>query len=367
MCAFDPDPARRLRPMFDAAETARCRAALARAADLRYYTTSEAALDVDDVRRAMGYERINVHGSSYGTRAAWAYAARFPQRVRSMTLHGPAPPGFHLPVPFARGLDAAIDGVVAACEADYACTARFPSLAADVTKAFEQIRVQPAPVTVKDAAGVEHAGEITRAELAEAVRYLLYTVGGAANLPLFLTRAASGDYSLVAQASVDNRRRLDEQMSRGMFLSVTCAEDVPFIDDVVIRTSSRGTRLGDYRMRQQMAACREWPRGTAKWWRGPSGKEKPAGADAPAPLAVPALVLVGEFDPATPAEWARRAMALLPNGRLVVVPHGAHAFDRLGFGDCVARVSSDFIARGTAKGVETACIALAKRPPFTLQ
>lgn len=353
--------------MFDPAEASRCRQTLERAADLRYYTTSEAAADVDEVRRALGYERINVHGSSYGTRAAWAYAARFPQRVRSMTLHGPAPPGFYLPAPFARGLDTAIAGVVSACGADDACAGRFPNLVADVTKAFEQLRAKPARVTVKDASGADREGEISRTELAEAVRYLLYTVGGARHLPLFLTRAAAGDYSSIAQASIENRRRLEQQLSRGMFLSVTCAEDVPFLDDEAVMNSSRGTRLGDYRVRQQQAACEGWPRGAGKWWSGPPAGDAPGSGDEPAPIDVPALVLVGEFDPATPAEWARRAMPLLPNGRLVVIPHGAHSFDRLGVDACLSRVITDFVTRGAANGVETSCVALAKRPAFILQ
>lgn len=360
VCGFPRDPVKRLEPMFDPALSAACRAKLQRSADLRFYTTSDAALDVDDVRKALGYERINLHGSSYGTRAAWAYAARFPDRVRAMALHGAAPPGFLLPLPFARGLDAAIDGVVAACAAEPACAARYPSLRRDVARAFDRLRDKPARVMVSDEGGEPREGWLTRRELAEAVRYQLYAVGGAANVPRLLTRAAAGDYTPIAQASVINRRRLEEQLNRGMFLSVTCAEDVPLMSEAAIRASSRGTRLGDYRTRQQVAACRDWPRGESRWWAAPASPGKPA------PIVAPALVLNGEFDPATPPEWARRAMALLPNGRLVIVPGGAHGFDRLGVDACIARVIVDFFDRGAAKGVETSCVAAAKRPPFTL-
>jgi len=361
VCGFPQDPVTRLEPMFDPALTAACRAALQRAADLRFYTTSDAALDVDDVRKALGYGRINLHGSSYGTRAAWAYAAKFPDRVRAMALHGAAPPGFLLPLPFARGLDAALDGVVAACAAEAACAARFPSLRRDVARAFDRLRDTPARVMVHEQGGEPREGWLTRGELAEAVRYQLYTGTGAANLPRLLSLAAAGDYTPIAQASVLNRRRLEEQLNRGMFMSVTCAEDVPLMREPQIRAASRGTRLGDYRTRQQIAACRDWPRGEPRWWAPPDGR------DTPAPVAAAALVLNGEFDPATPPEWARRAMTLLPNGRLVIVPNGAHAFDRLGVDDCIARVIVEFFARGTAKGVETSCMAGAKRPPFTLQ
>lgn len=119
---------RRVSKMFDRAEAAMCREALEAGADLRFYGTSDAVLDADDVRRVLGYRRINLHGSSYGTRTAWVYAARFPSRARAMLLHGPVPPCFYTPLPFGRALDASLAGVVAGCMADPACASRFPSL-----------------------------------------------------------------------------------------------------------------------------------------------------------------------------------------------------------------------------------------------
>lgn len=47
-----------------------CRARLERNADLRLYTTEVAVDDLDEVRQALGYGRINVYGTSYGSRVA---------------------------------------------------------------------------------------------------------------------------------------------------------------------------------------------------------------------------------------------------------------------------------------------------------
>lgn len=360
-CETPRDIIERLRPMFDAAQSAACAKKLSASADLRFYTTSDAALDADDVRRALGYARINVHGSSYGTRAAWAYAARFPSRARTMLLHGPAPPGFYLPLPFARGLDAALDGLVALCAREAACAARFPSLAADVAKAFDRLRAGPVRVKVSAAGGPPRDGLFTYGELTEAVRYLMYGAYDARRLPLLLTRAAAGDYSPIAQASVENRLRNEQQLNRGMFLAVTCAEDVPFMGEAAIRDAVHGTRQGDYRIRQQIAACRSWPRGESRWWRASDT------ATAPAPLTVPTLVQAGALDPATPLVPARRAMQLLPNGRLMVIPQGAHAFGGLGIDDCLRAITTSFIARASVKGLDTSCVTAAKRPPFRVE
>jgi pimeloyl-ACP methyl ester carboxylesterase len=42
------------------------------------YTTANAARDIDQVRRTLGYGKINVWGGSYGTRLGQAYARAFP-------------------------------------------------------------------------------------------------------------------------------------------------------------------------------------------------------------------------------------------------------------------------------------------------
>ena len=350
-CPFDGDVTARLAPMFDASHAAACRARLERDHDLRFYTTRDAAHDVDDVRRSLGYARINLHGSSYGTRAAWAYAAQFPAHARTMILWGVAPPGFYLPEPFAQGLEVALEGVIAACLAERECGARHPDLRRGVQRAFDRLRGGPATVRVSARDGVVREGKLTRDEFAEAVRYQLYFMHRTRTLPSMLARAAAGDYSPIAQASVTNRFSL-EDLNRGMFLTVTCTEDLPFIDANAARAAFANTRLGIYRVQQQMEACRDWPRGNPDW---------SAGAR---PLQTPALVQNGEFDPATPLAGAREGMRLLPNGTLVIVPHGAHNFAGLGVDDCLRRMNTAFITRGTAEGLDTSCIAASKRQPF---
>ena len=347
-CAAPDQPG--LPPMFSAEGAASCRKALEPVADLLAYTTADAVADLEAVRRALGYNRINLHGSSYGTRPAWAYAARFPQHARTLVLHGPVPPDFRIPLPFAQGLEIALNGVVADCLGDQPCAERFPQLKADVERAFE--RLSSAPARVKLDGDTETL--LSRGELSEAVRYLLYSAVDARRLPLLLTAAAAGDYTPIARASANYRRGLMRGLNTGMYLSVTCAEDIPYLREPEIVATSRNTKLGDYRARQQIAACSAWPRGQSQ---ASDGKA----------LQVPALILVGAYDPATPLESARRGAALLPNSRMVVVPHGAHAFGGLGIDDCLAGIATTFMAAGTTTAVDGSCVTQARRPAFVLQ
>ena len=62
----------------------RCAATLEES-DPRFYTDRELLADLDDMRQALGYDRINLWGGSWGTRAALLYALRYPasRRARS--------------------------------------------------------------------------------------------------------------------------------------------------------------------------------------------------------------------------------------------------------------------------------------------
>jgi hypothetical protein len=77
---------------------------------------------------------------------------------------------------------------------------------------------------------------------------------------------------------------------------------------------------------------------------------------------VPVLVLAGTADPqASPdrALWAR----LFPDGREVVVPGGAHGVASTG---CIPGLIAGFVARGSARGLATACAERPVVPRFEL-
>jgi hypothetical protein len=70
--------------LFPADKVRSCRAALEAGADLKLYTTAIAMGDLDEVRAALGYEKINLYGVSYGTLAALQYLRQFPNQARTL-------------------------------------------------------------------------------------------------------------------------------------------------------------------------------------------------------------------------------------------------------------------------------------------
>src|SRR5271155_4102763 len=129
-----------------------CRAELEKRADLTQYTTSIAADDLDDVRQAMGYDKINLYGGSYGTVAALVYLRRHGDHVRTLTLEGVASPQYRIPLAFPRTTQNSIDQLIERCAADEACHKDFPNLKKEFAALVEQLEKTPAHFETNNAA-----------------------------------------------------------------------------------------------------------------------------------------------------------------------------------------------------------------------
>jgi pimeloyl-ACP methyl ester carboxylesterase len=141
--------------------------------------------------------------------------------------------------------------------------------------------------------------------------------------------------------------------ARGLYLSVTCAEDVAFIRESEIQAAVANTFLGDFRIRQQLAACKEWPAGKLN-----------RGFLRPVVSAVPVLALSGENDPTTPPGNGEEVIRTLKRGRLIVVPHRGHGVIGAEGSACVVGVIDQFVNAGAAEKLDAACVEKIAAVPF---
>jgi pimeloyl-ACP methyl ester carboxylesterase len=327
-----------------------CREMLERIADLRYYTTDLAMDDLDDVRRALGYDRINLAGASYGTIAAQVYMRQHPDRVRAAFLTGVATPAFKLPLPFARASQHAWDRVVTDCAREAACHSAFPKLTDELSAVLARFEAGPLQVQVTDPATQnQRTVTLEREAFVERLRGMLYSTNGARVVPLVVHQAYLGDF-LTFQAMAA-RFRPGGAISRGAYFSVTCSETVPFITEAEIVAETRGSFLGDRRTRAHMAACGQWVR---------------AGVDpsflAPVKSDAPTIMFSGDVDGATPPWVAEQAIGGFANGRLIKAPNTGHQIP----GPCAWDLMQAFFSKPTASELEATCVSELRRPPFAI-
>jgi pimeloyl-ACP methyl ester carboxylesterase len=342
---------------FPLPDVRKCLEQLEPKANLKLYTTPIAMDDLEDIRRALGYGKINITGGSYGTRAAQVFLKLHPDSVRAVILHGVSPTNQLMPRDFPQHTEQALNGVMAECAADKACHEAFPNLEAEKKNVLEQLLRGPIAVDLKRGAANESVRiSLSRDLVGEAVRYMLYQPAAASRIPLFIHLAAQGNFVPLANAAINYRQNLVATGSNGMYLSVTCAEDLPFIKPGEGERNGSNTFLGDYRLRQQRAACALWPRG------------KVAGNYAEATTSnVPTLILTGQWDPVTPPIYGDTAAKHLSHSLHVIVPHGGHGFGGLTGLDCIDNLMTSFIEKGTTTGLDTSCVSSINRRGFLLK
>lgn len=337
-------------------EARTCAERLSKTFDLTQYNNDTTVDDVDEVRAALGYEKINIYGGSGGSRTGLIYLRRHPDRVRTAVLGGLVPPDELGPFPMARHAQRALDGLIVECAGDAACRTAFPRLREEVAAVFEQAGKAPATLTLTDGeTGKPVEVRLTRNAVKQTLRSMLYSPARASRLPWSVHQAAQGNWKPLAEEAVASAAGLSG-LTRGYYLSLTCSEDLPFIPENEIPAAIEGTFLGDFRIRAQQAACAVWP-------VPPVGREflDPVTSD------VPVLLISGERDPVTPPGNAERAARTLKNSLHVVVPDAGHNYSGLEGVKCIDDLTVKVVESGTVQGLDTSCLAWIKRPEFVLK
>jgi pimeloyl-ACP methyl ester carboxylesterase len=323
--------------------------------DPRFYTTSVAVRDLDEIRAALGYEKLNLYGVSYGTRVAQHYLRRYPQRVRSLILDGVVPVDLALGPDIAPRAQAALDAIFDRCHADRECAAAFP----DVREQFQALRRrlerEPVAAHLPDPLSARQVdAKFGNLHLNAAVRLLTYSDETASLLPLLIHQAQSQQRvdPLIAQYLMIERT-MDLQFAYGMHFAVVCSEDAPRWDSQpVAEAALDATYLGANFMRGMRAVCDLWPRGVVD-----------EGFNAELHSDVPALILSGGNDPVTPAAYGERALASFAKGRHLVLQGQGHG--QLATG-CMPRLLANFVRSADAGSLDATCLDGVRPAPFML-
>jgi pimeloyl-ACP methyl ester carboxylesterase len=324
----------------------KCREKLEKVADLSQYTTSIFADDLNEVRQWLGYGKINLSGGSYGTRMAQVYWRRHPETVRSVMIVGVIWQKSYIPLHHAYAGQRALDLLLAECASQSECRAAFPDTKADLKAIKERIDKGVTVTVTNTYTGEKQEVRPAWGLVAEGIRFLMYGQG-AGSLPLQFRKAAQGDLAPLVQMSIERRLGITEGLDWGLTFSVTCAEDLPFITEEMIRKETAGTYLADYRIRQQKAVCEIWPRGKV-----PADIHEPVRSD------TPVLLISGERDPVTPPDLAEQAAQFMTNRLHVIVPRGSHGAE----GECTDKLISDFTDRASVQGLDASCAATVYGP-----
>jgi pimeloyl-ACP methyl ester carboxylesterase len=337
---------------FDPATARACRDDLQTKYDLSQYTTPNFADDIDEIRGVMGYDKININAGSFGTYAAQIYMRRHGDHVRTAYLTSLVTLSDRVPLYHARGAQLGLEQLFKDCDEDATCHAAFPRFREDFAAVLNKVRKAPMATWVKHpVSGARTEIHLTERAFADAVRVMMYRSPSAREIPFLVEQAVAGDFSPFAEAALRANRGVYADGSMGLHYCITCNEFVRRIRPEDIEPATRGSFLGSWRVRDQMAACKDWPK-----------TELPADYFQPFRLETPAVLVSGGNDSASPPNWGEEVKSFMPNAIHLVVPGGAHTPEN----GCTRSIRHELFRTGTTQRLNVDCITKVQPPLFKL-
>ncbi|WP_051865908.1 alpha/beta hydrolase [Streptosporangium roseum] len=314
---------------------------------LPYVGTVNTARDMDRLREALGDNRLNYFGISYGTQLGAVYATEFTENVGRFVLDAPLDPS----VTLAQRTLVQTSGFQNAYESFLKDCVKGPgecAVGADVTIANKNVDtfladLRDKPLQVGDR-------KLTQGLAGTGIAAALYSKLSWPLLEQALGQGFTGDGRiLMALADSYNGRKPDGSYSTLMssFPAISCADtaerptpqELAKIEKAALKISPLFGSAG------LGTICRVWPVPG-------SDAARKVNATGSAPI----VVVGGTGDPATPYEWAPKMTAELGSGVLVTYKgegHGAY----LSGDTCVKKVVDGYLLDGKTPPKDTTCPA----------
>ena len=325
------------------------------------FTTAESVADIEALRRAAGYERLVLYGTSYGTKVALQYAARYPAHVEALVLDSVVPADGPEPLAIASFL--AIPGVLDELCADRACAGITADPLADLARLAARLHRRALRGFAFDGSGHRKASRLSESDLLQVLQAGDLNPALRALLPAAVRSALRGDAGPLVRLHL---------LSLGLIPSVprVPVENSPPIDEALfVATSCEETRFpwqrqqgAGTRLAEALAAVNALPGSDFFPFDSPTALATdlipdcaywPDASTAPPATGavpdVPTLILSGAQDLRTPSSLASQVAAQIPGAQLELVPFTGHSVLGSDFSGCAqAAVAAFFASRPVA-------------------
>ncbi|WP_084963848.1 alpha/beta hydrolase [Thermoactinospora rubra] len=310
---------------------------------LPYVGTVNAARDMDVLRAALGDQKLNYFGMSYGTQLGGVYATLFPDKVGRMVLDAPLDPAVSFEertIVQTEGFQKVYETFLKSCVQDGCRLGKTVEEADKKVKALMTSLVDK-PLKVRDR-------ELTQGLASTGLASALYSQYSWPLLEEALAQASEGEGGgLMYLADIYVGRSEDGTYDTSMtsFPAITCVDNAERPDEAALRrTQEKAMEISPlFGNAGSGFTCAMWPVPG-------SDEAKRVDADGSAPI----VVVGGKNDPATPYEWAPKLTEQLKTGVLVTYEgqgHGAYVSGN----QCVISTVNGYLLQGKLPAEGTTC------------
>jgi pimeloyl-ACP methyl ester carboxylesterase len=326
---------------------------------LQAYTSLESAADVRDLVIALGYEKANLYGVSYGTRLAQVVMREYPEVVQTAILDSVVPVNTSVVESYFSAIDSGFETLFTACTLDPACNRAYPNLEETFWNLVHDLDENPVPVSSTTPGGVVTQmvdGNLLMDLVAGSIKNSRF-IGTA---PQTISRFKSGDYSTLIMQQSSLLFALDG-IAPGLYINMICHEQVlaTTIEATAAATDPKYMRelslhpfhggLGDI-----FKTCRNW------------GALPPAYGENDLLVSdIPTLILAGSYDPTTPPDYGKQIAPDLSNHYYFEFPNLGHAVSTADSTGCAIDIVRQFLDN-PAREPGRACMNSLEPPVFVV-
>lgn len=275
--------------------------------DLSGYDIGAFAADVDDVRRALGYDKISLFGGSFGSQWSLAVMRLHPQIVARAVLSAVEPlnDGYDMP----SQIYASLQRIAFDADRDPGLKPYLPpgGMMAAVRALHERFAQGPVSVPVRDENGKTQTVVLGAEDLQLAL--LSHTAEGE-NWPAFILSLYHGHYGDWARETIEERQAGDTTLIGPLAdssLGATAEREHR------LRTDPAVPMLGTWNFEANIASAQDWP-------------TRDMGDDVrnPVPSDIPVVFVHGDWDTSTPIDNTLGLLPYFRNGHAILVHRGGH-------------------------------------------
>ena len=297
--------------------------------DVGAYTTHESAADVEDLRIAMGFDKVGLYGVSYGAELALAVMSAFPDGLQSVILDSPVPPygGTYLTE------RAAVDALIAVCGRDWECRKAYPSLAEDFELAVSALNDQPVTISFsKPRSGNPGSWKMDGSSLVSVLGESLRVGYTVPIVPLIIHDASLGSFPVIELAT-EMLAAFVDGVSWGTNYAVNCGSQGASFTSTYL--DPLNADFGDM-YTSVPEECVFWSTTSEILETSLEPGLKPPSDP------IPTLIMAGQFDPLTTPNYSLWLADQLPDAATLTIANAGHGV--LASSNCADILMRDFLA-----------------------
>ena len=277
--------------------------------DLSGYNTNENADDLEDLRKALGAQKISLWAISYGTHLSLAMIKRHERSIDRVILAGIGGPSHTIKLP--SNIQRHLEDIDRRARADPTLSKDVPSFVSLVRTVLERAEREPITVEVTDP-NTKQPVKVVLNKFALQLLTAFSFGNGEAALPARYYAMSKGDFSLAAQGWLNLSR--GGSIGSAMAYMMDCASGVSNARHKQIAREARTALLGDVMDFPFPYVCDAW-----------GNPDAGAAFRAPTRSSLPTLFISGSFDARTPPSNAEEVRKGFPNSIHLIIDGAVHS------------------------------------------